>query len=99
MSYLVFEHAGGREVYGDEPRYSEEWLSGDGERDKNGVESVCDPNNLIERRISPPQFDERGHLITKPRDPEACAKLMATIDRVLGIEPAHETVAVQAEAA
>lgn len=90
MSYLVFTHAAGREVYGDEPRYSEEYLAGDGPFHKgdngNLISGVCDPNNLIERRVSPPQFGADGRLILKPRDPAACAKLMATIDRILGVE-------------
>lgn len=90
MGHLIFEHAAGREVYGDEPRYSEEYLAGDGpfHKGENGnlISGVCDPNNLIERRVSPLQFGADGRLILKPRDPAACAKLMATIDRILGVE-------------
>lgn len=63
MGSLVFTHAFGREVYGDEPLIVEEWLSGDGGRDRNGVESVCDPNNLIERRVARPQFGADGRLV------------------------------------
>lgn len=32
------------------------------------------------------KFDASGHLIIPKRDPEACARLMETIDRVLGVE-------------
>lgn len=67
MGSLTFTHAAGREVYGDEPRYSEEWLEGDGpfHKGENGnlLSGVCDPANLIERRVSPLQFGADGKLI------------------------------------
>lgn len=73
MSYLVLESSHGREVYGDEPRYSEEYLCGD--------EQGIDDNNLIERRITPPQFGADGRLIL-PRntDPTRGTGLAAFID-------------------
>jgi hypothetical protein len=73
MSYLVFTHAAGREVYGDEPRYSEEYLCGD--------EQGVDDNNLIERRITPPQFGADGRLIlARNTDPTRGTGLAAFMD-------------------